>query len=546
MAVADEESGTAGRVNTGSNEESPLLAANRRPRQGALDRPSSATGSGNDLPTPEDHEKQPRVAGVICLLLIGVLIANADGSLVMATYGTISSDFNQLEDGSWLTTAYILAMCASQPITGKLSDVFGRKEVLLSSYSLFAIGSLICGLGQTMWQVIFGRAVAGIGGAGMTVIVSILITDMVPVIEIAAWRSYVNVVATVGRSVGGPLGGFLADTIGWRWSFIGQAPLTALAFILVAIGLKPPASGSEIILQKTKLLTRLRRIDFLGAMLIAGAVVTFLLALDLGGQRLPWSSPVVIVLAAVSPVLATGFLFYEGRFARDPIFPPRLLVKRDVATSYALASLQVAAQFAMMFSVPLYFQVTQGVSNTKAGFHLLPAVLGNTVGGLLAGYCITRTGRYKVITSFATVSAAVAYILLILRWHGHTNAIESLYIIPGGFGTGIANAASFIALTANLDAADMAVATSGMYLATNIGMLVGVCTSSSVNQSVLRMLLHKRLQMPGAEKMLEDALSNVSSIWRLKGAVRDVFIRSYVESLEYSHVSLAVKEHPIK
>lgn len=143
----------------------------------------------------------------------------------------------------------------------------------------------------------------------------------------------------------------------------------------------------------------------------------------------------------------------------------------------------------MMFSVPLYFRVTANASNTTAGAHLFPAVLGNTVGGLLSGFVIQRTGRYKALTILATLSSSLTYLLLITRWRGRISLLESLEIVPGGFGTGMASASAFIALTSSVRKEDMAVATGGMYLSTAVGMLVGLAVSSSVQVGTLRVLL---------------------------------------------------------
>ena len=167
------------------------------------------------------------------VLLIGVFVANADGSLVIASSQSIASEFNALSGASWLVTTYVLAQCATQPLYGKLSDIFGRKDNLAVSYIFFAMGCLLCAVSSAYWQVLAGRAISGIGGAGMTALVSIIIADMVPVRNVAAWRGFVNVAATVGRSLGGPVGGWLIDTVGWRWSFGGQVPLTMIGLLLL-------------------------------------------------------------------------------------------------------------------------------------------------------------------------------------------------------------------------------------------------------------------------------------------------------------------------
>ncbi|EDO01861.1 hypothetical protein SS1G_04336 [Sclerotinia sclerotiorum 1980 UF-70] len=319
---------------------------------------------------------------IISLLLIGVFISYADGTLVLATYGTIASEFRALGDASWLTTSYSLAMCAVQPLTGKISDIYGRKPVLLISYGFFVIGCVLTGLSQAMWQTVMGRVVAGMGGAGMSVMVSVLIVDLVPLIHVAAWRSYVNVVGTIGRSIGGPLGGL---------SFIGQGPLMLFAIVLVAYKL-PTRSLSDEPIHADDGPSRLRRIDFVGAFMLTGTIAAFLAALSLAGQALPWSHPIVIGLLLGSVLLGAVFVSYEIKVATEPIFPPALAIQRDVAASYAINALQLGAQVGMMYSVPLYFRVTQGSSNTTAGLHLFPAVFGNTTGGLLAGWLISRIG----------------------------------------------------------------------------------------------------------------------------------------------------------
>jgi MFS family permease len=152
----------------------------------------------------------------------------------------------------------------------------------------------------------------------------------------------------------------------------------------------------------------------------------------------------------------------------------------------------------MMYTVPLYFRATQSQSNTEAGAHLFPAVIGNTIGGLLSGYVIQRTGRYKVLTIFASLSACLSYGLLVLRWHGHTSWLESLDIVPGGFGTGMTSSAAFIALTSSVAKSEIAMSTGGMYLFGSVGMVVGVAASSAIQLSALKVLLVARLHGPNA------------------------------------------------
>ncbi|KAF7872240.1 hypothetical protein EAF04_003164 [Stromatinia cepivora] len=481
-------------------------------------------------PSPENSRN---ITGVISILLLGVFIANADGSLVLATSGTISSEFNDLGNAGWLISSYTLAMCATQSLYGKLSDIYGRKSTILASYVFFAAGCAICGLGCNLPAVVVGRLVAGVGGAGINCLVSIVIADMVPIREVAKWRSYVNIAATTGRSLGGPIGGFLTDTIGWRWSFLGQCPPTILALMLVIwkLEISPQQAGD-----KQTQFSKLCRIDFLGSIFLSVSIVCGLLVLDLGGRRMPWTDLKILSLLGIS--LAAGGLFFlvEGFWAKEPIFPLRLLRNRDVLTSYINLGFQSGAQMAMMMLVPIYFQITDHATFTTAGAHLMPSVIGNAIGGLLTGYIIHKTGTYKPILVLGALSSTIAYTLLLLRWHGHTSFLESLYIIPGGFGNGIALSATFIGLTAGVEQGELAIASSGLFLSANVGTVVGLSVAGSVMQDGLERRLRVALEgWDGNEAIIERALSDIEYVRSLEGKLGEVVTSVYVNCLSYTH-----------
>jgi MFS family permease len=476
----------------------------------------------------------------VLLTYLGGFISNADGSLLLATHPVIASEFNALHDSSWLMTSFGLAGAATQQLYGKMSDIYGRKVLLIFSYTLFTLGLALVGVGQNMTTLIIGRVISGAGTSGMTALVSILITDLVPLRNVASWRSYVNVVATTGRSIGGPLGGWLADTVGWRWSFMGQVPFALIAIILVSVILPndTPADNSED--DGAPKQSKLARIDFVGATLMTLAILAFLFPLEVGGVRIPWSHPLIPGLLGSGCVLTVLFLFSQAYLAREPIFPLELLRHQDVMVSIFVMACQSAAQMGMMFSVPLYFQVTARVSNTVAGAHLFPAVFGNAVGGILTGVVIKRTGRYKALAQIATLAASSAYLLLILRWHGHTNWLESLYIFPGGFGTGIAQSALFISLQAAVDPSHMAVAASSMYLASSVGFVIGMAANAAVLQEMLSRGLDRRLIALGLSdvkrwKIIANALSDVHYIDHAKPRISKLVVASYVDALAWTH-----------
>ncbi|KAE9968812.1 hypothetical protein EG328_007270 [Venturia inaequalis] len=476
-------------VSSANHERTPLLQSERDlVKTGGTDVYGTETAIDGEIersrPSTSSSEVQTSNPGVapslvVLALTIGVFIAQLDTSFVLATHSTIASEFDQLANSSWLVVSYSLAMCAVQPIYGKVSDIYGRKESLIVAYMFFAIGCLICGSSTSLFQVVLGRVVSGIGSAGASALVSLIILDLVPLRQVASLRSYVNVAATTGRSLGGPIGGFLADTIGWRWSFIGQAPLIVISACCVWI-LVPHKVHDE---EDTKT-DKFSRIDFRG------------------GRKVPWTHPLIVILLTTSVLSAVLFFVTETRWAVEPIFPIHLLKQKDVVCQYLVMALQIAAQLSMMFCIPLYFQVTQNASASLAGAHLFPAVGGNAIGSLLSGWIIKRTGRYKSLAVVAPLIAATSYTLLILRWHGNTNFWESLYIIPGGFGTGMAEAATFIGLTASVPTEYQAMAIGGLFLASNVGVISGLAGSSAVAELTLKRELDKTLlSFPNKEKV---------------------------------------------
>ncbi|KAK3305409.1 major facilitator superfamily domain-containing protein [Chaetomium strumarium] len=518
----------------------------------------STTGPASDEESQNREEVEEgigrrHVVRIISVLLIGIFVANADGSILLATYPVLGSEFNDLENSSWLITSFALAGAATQTLYGKLSDIYGRKTLVIAAYVIFVAGCAIVGVGQTMWQVVLGRVISGAGASGMAGLVSILITDLLPIRDVAQWRAYVNLIATLGRSVGGPLGGWLVDVIGWRWSFFGQVPPIVIAILLVIVCL-PSASpltdskptqqtDNGLASQESSLASqesKFSRIDFKGSVLFTLTILALLLPVELGGVKLPWSHPAIAALFIASVALLVVFVAVEKR-QEEPILPLEIFHRRDAVFSFLILGLQLAAQLGLMFSVPLYFQITARASSTAAGAHLVPAVVGNALGGLISGLLIKRSGRYKALIILAVTLSASGYLLLMLRWHGDTNIWESLYIFPSGFGMGVAQSAVFISLQAVIaEPSHLAPAISFMYLTGTIGLTIGVPLANAVTQTVLRRRLGKRLLALGlrgqeVRKIIANAVSDVYFVDRVTGRVRDAVVESYVDGLWWSH-----------
>lgn len=457
----------------------------------------------------------------------------------------MSSEFHALSHASLLSTSYLLSTCASQPLLAKLTDIYGRKHILLISYLLFTAGTVYCGLANTFATVVAARAVAGIGGAGISVINGILVQDLVPKRDVAMWRGIGNVASTTGRAAGGPLGGWLSDVVGWRYGFIGQGPVMGLAFVLVAWNLKLPSAEEdnlgELVSKKgghTGKMVKLKRIDFGGAVLITSSVVLLILAMDLPNQGVSWTSPLLLGCLVTCMIFTASFLLFESHCAAEPIYPPKLLKKRSIWTSYVGLAFILGGQVSMMFTVPLYFQVTTEASAGEAGAHLVPAVLANTFGCLFAGWYIKRTGRYKNLTILGSIIAASAPVLLILTWKGeaHMSWWKSLAIVPGGLGSGIVIGTTFIITMSELKPKDMAVGTAGLYLMNNVGCVLGVSVVSSIQTGGLRSLLAKALPGEEGRRVIEGVMKDVGFMKGLSEGLKKVVISAYVESLARAHM----------
>lgn len=339
---------------------------------------------------------------------------------------------------------------------------------------------------------------------------------MVPIRDAAAWQAGLNLAATTGRSLGGPVGGWLADTIGWRWSFLGQVPIFLLAILLCLIYLPKYTKSGKTRSDEPKG-SSLARIDFLGAALLALTILAFLVPIEIGGTKVPWTHPVIFVLFSTAIVFAGLFAATEEWWAEEPIFPLDLLRHRDIVLGYVVSSAQAAAQLGLMFAVPLYFQVTQRASNTVAGAYLFPAVAGNAVGAIVSGIIIkrygvlfqlkvqktdvNRTGHYKKLLILATMVSASSYLLLFLRWHGHTGIWEALDILPGGFGTGIVQSAIFIAVQAAVNPSHKAPALGGIWLTFSVGAIIGLAAVSAVTIEVMKWRLASLLDLMGFDEV---------------------------------------------
>ncbi|KAF2772871.1 putative major facilitator superfamily transporter [Teratosphaeria nubilosa] len=470
-------------------------------------------------------EQASGVWGTLSVLLLGVFISQVDTTLVLATYSKIASDFQDLDSASWLISAYILAQCAVQPLYGKLSDIFGRKGLLQTSYVLFTIGTACAGISKSIGGVIASRALQGAGAAGMVSMVSIVITDLVPLHEVAQLRSYVNICQTTGRSCGGVIGGLLSQAVGWRWAFLIQVPPVLAAILLVQwrLNITPKQSDSN-----QSHWGKLKRVDFVGSFFLATTILASCFVLDAGGQKMPWDSWVISGCAVVAIASAICFTI-SARYVPEPIFPLRLLTHYSVFTNCLIVFLQATIQLGLTTPAPLFLQATRKASFAEAGAYLIPAFAGNTIGGLLAGYWIKRTGLFKALTVLAPILSILCMVLCLYTWNESTSALASMAIFPGGFAMGVISASAFVGVASGVNEADIAIAASGMYLSFNLGGIAGVSASGAVYETSLRAYLQQALDgWKNKDEILQKALSDITYVQSAGPKLRKVFVAAHV------------------
>ncbi|KAI0177071.1 major facilitator superfamily domain-containing protein [Pestalotiopsis sp. NC0098] len=505
-----------------SDEESPLLG----------DVQSSDGGSEND----EENLKPVVLWMVLPILLLGIFLSESISSVVIATNQHIASEFDALSSAAWIMNAYTLSQSASQPLYGKLSDIYGRRKCIIFGWLVFGSGCLLVGVGRTFWHIILGRAISGIGSAGKIALTSIMIADLVPLRNIARYRAYVNLTATISRSIGGPIGGWLAGSVGWRWPFFIQFPVAIIGLALVIWKLPEPRPSNVLESRHhSNKVSALQRIDFAGAFALVAVIVSGLLSVDVATKR-GWSWIAAVLVSCFGGSLF-AFIAIEKYYAREPIFPLKLLTNKDVLTSYAVIFFQAAGQFGLLYAIPIYFQVAGRESISTSGTRIVPVVIGNAFGTILSGHLITRYKRYKVMTAMGNVVGFVGFLIIFLRWRGSTVWYESIFVALPGMGMGIMQSTTFVHLAASLEQSDIAIAGSSWFLAQNVGILIGSSLSTATINRRTSSLLDSYLDgIEHKAEIIKRVISNTEYIQKLPEAIWRLVANAYIQALLASNV----------
>ncbi|KAI4235526.1 MAG: hypothetical protein LQ352_008084 [Teloschistes flavicans] len=495
---------------------------------------NDSTNHNNANPQPSEHESpeilqsRKNIKRLLPVLSTGIFLAFLDQSIVAAINGDIGTELQALRTVSWIATAYFLTMTCSQPLYGRLSDVFGRKPCLVFAYAVFALGSLGCGLAPSMPGLIAGRAVQGIGGGGILIVVTVLLSDYIPLRERGTYQGYLNLIGAIGSTSGGPIGGFLVQGIGWRWAFHIQVFLCLIALLCIVFFLHLPQRKSEFTLKE-----QLKRIDFLGAILLILIVFGILFGLD-RGTSISWRSPIALVPLCLTIPLTLAFLYTETRFASQPFTPAHIIFDRALFACYIQNFFGYAGLTALIFYLPLFFQVAQHMSPAQAGAGLIPGAVSVVIGTLLGGILLKRIGKFYYLALVSSSVGALATIPIAIAPSLHRGGNIVIYAasVVSFLPQGMTITASLIAIISNVAAKDQAVATACSFLFRALGAAVGVSLVGLVSQQVLAVRLRASLDPRTANHVLEEIGNGLDFIRDLEPGLQALVRECYARGVQ--------------
>ncbi|KAI7870012.1 major facilitator superfamily domain-containing protein [Spinellus fusiger] len=421
---------------------------------------------------------QVRRIMVFIALQLSLFLAALDGTIVATALPRIGSDFNRMDIVAWVATAYILPFDAFQPLFAKFSDIFGRKWILISGIGLFLVGSVLCGASQSMPMLIASRAIAGIGAASIFSMVFIVISDLVPLEQRGSYQGIINAVFALSSVFGPLIGGGFTDYVTWRWNFYINLPIGAIAMAMLVVFLDLPTP-------KENFKEKLRRVDYMGTLIVLVSTTLFLLAMNFGGQTFPWKSAAVIVPLVLTVPLIGLLVYVEGRFVKEPLMPPRLFKIRTVVCILTSNWFFGIVFYTFVYFLPVFFQVVRDDSAIWSGIRLIPMQMIACAVSSVVGVFISKTGIYKplLITGMAILTVC-AGLLSLLDENTDFSRIYGFTII-GGIGLGFLFASNIIGLQASVEPQDIAVVTGLGNFSRILGGALGVAISSAILNSSL-------------------------------------------------------------
>lgn len=413
----------------------------------------------NPVHTPADPATKQAIRIVFPILMLMMLLAALDQTIVATALPSVAGDLGGLDALPWIVTAYMLTSTIAVPIYGKLGDMYGRRVMLQLAIGLFLVGSVLCGLAHSMIQLVLLRALQGLGGGGLLVLATASIGDLVTPAQRGKYQGMFSTSYALAALIGPLAGGYLVEHLSWRWIFYINVPLGALALLIIAVAFRPPHQGKG------------GSLDVAGIALLALALAALVLSSAQAGLATLWPVAMQWAVSATGVLALLGFVLVE-RKASAPVFPLALFTPRGLLVPYLVNFIVGMALFGSITFLPLYLQVTHGLSPSLAGMQLFPLLLGVIASSMISGRVASKIGRYRLLPVTGCMLAAMGMALL-HTLDTHPSATTS-YVVIVGLGLGAVLPILVTVVQNEAQPAQLGIATSGLILCRSVGGVTGV------------------------------------------------------------------------